>query len=245
MLIGFYTSTFNDRPIEEVLNFAKTSGFDAIEIDVGGHIKSPDNVGNVVKAARDQGLRVSSIAFFGNQLDPDAAKRRELRKQTAAYASAAAEAGVPILVIFPGRDQTASEEENYESFASHMNDMLSSTPSSALSIAIENWPGQTTITSRPRPAVGRSCYPWSKTVDSVSNLTLRICYASGSTPTGPSRRLRTGSRSCTRRIRRLTPSASMRSATMVRDGGATRCPDRASWIGRSSCARRNRPDTTT
>jgi sugar phosphate isomerase/epimerase len=141
MQIGFYTSTFNDRPIEEVLDFAKTSGFDVIEIDVGGHIKSPGNVGNVVKAARDQGLRVSSIALFGNQLDPDAAKRRELRKQTAAYASAAAEAGVPILVIFPGRDQTASEEENYESFASHVNDMLSSTPSSALSIAIENWPG--------------------------------------------------------------------------------------------------------
>ena len=76
MQIGFYTSTFNDRPIEEVLDFAKASGFDAIEIDVGGHIKSPDNVGSVVKAARDHGLRVSSIAFFGNQLDPDAAKRR-------------------------------------------------------------------------------------------------------------------------------------------------------------------------
>jgi sugar phosphate isomerase/epimerase len=141
MQIGFYTSTFNDRPIEEVLDFAKASGFDAVEIDVGGHIKSPDNVGKVVKAARDHGLRVSSIAFFGNQLDPDVAKRRELRRQTAAYAGAVAEAGVPILVIFPGRDQMASEEENYESFASHVNDVLSSAPSGALSIAIENWPG--------------------------------------------------------------------------------------------------------
>jgi sugar phosphate isomerase/epimerase len=141
MQIGFYTSTFNDRPIEEVLEFAKASGFDAVEIDVGGHIKSPDNVGKVVRAARDHGLRVSSIAFFGNQLDPDVAKRQALRRQTAAYAGAVAEAGVPILVIFPGRDQMESEEENYESFASHVNDMLSSTPSSALSIAIENWPG--------------------------------------------------------------------------------------------------------
>ena len=141
MQIGFYTSTFNDRPIEEVLDFAKASGFDAVEIDVGGHIKSPDNVGKVVKAARDHGLRISSVALFGNQLDPDATKRQEIRKQTAAYVGAVAEAGVPILVVFPGRDQTASEEENYENFASHVNSMLSSAPSGALSIVIENWPG--------------------------------------------------------------------------------------------------------
>jgi sugar phosphate isomerase/epimerase len=162
MQIGFYTSTFNDRPIEEVLDFAKASGFDAIEIDVGGHIKSPDNVGKVVKAAHDHGLRVSSIAFFGNQLDPDPAKRQELRRQTAAYAGAVAEAGVPILVIFPGRDQTALEEENYESFASHVNDMLSSTPS-VLSIAIENWPGPNNdyIATTPRG--------WEKLLSLVTN----------------------------------------------------------------------------
>jgi hypothetical protein len=245
MQIGFYTSTFNDRPIEEVLDFAKASGFDAIEIDVGGHIKSPDNVGKVVKAARDHGLRVSSIAFFGNQLDPDAAKRQELRKQTAAYAGAVAEAGVPILVMFPGRDQTAPEEKNYESFASHVNDILRALKAARYPLRLKTGLGRTTILSRRRPAVGRGCSPWSQTDASVSNSTLRICYGSASTPTPPSRRLRTGSRSCMRRIRRLTPSASMRSAIMARDGGATPCPDRASLIGGSSCARRNRPDTTT
>ena len=45
MQIGFYTSTFSDRPIEEVFDFARASGFDAVEIDVGGHIKSPGKVG--------------------------------------------------------------------------------------------------------------------------------------------------------------------------------------------------------
>ena len=72
MKIGFYTSTFNDRPFEEVADFAEEAGFDAIEIDVGGHIKTPDRVADAVKIARDRGLFVASITFFGNQLDADA-----------------------------------------------------------------------------------------------------------------------------------------------------------------------------
>lgn len=141
MQIGFYTSTFNDRPIEEVLDFARASGFDALEIDVGGHIKSPDQVGKVVTAARARGLIVSSIALFGNQLDPDPAKREALRKSTADYVSAIAEAGVPVLVVFPGRDATVSEDANYKDFADYVNSLLASPRSGALALAIENWPG--------------------------------------------------------------------------------------------------------
>src|SRR5262245_28889447 len=111
MKIGFYTSTFNDRPLEEVLDFAREAGFDAIEIDVGGHIKTPDNVASAVAKARERGLYVSSITFFGNQLDPDASKRKELRAATADFAKAISAAKVPIFVIFPGHDGTASEED--------------------------------------------------------------------------------------------------------------------------------------
>jgi sugar phosphate isomerase/epimerase len=141
MKIGFYTSTFNDRPIDEVLDFARASGFDAVEVDVGGHIKSPDKVASVAAAARNRGLIVSSIALFGNQLDPDSAKRKTLRMETADYARAAAAAGVPILVIFPGRDETASDDDNYRSFADHLNGLMNTAGGGALTFAIENWPG--------------------------------------------------------------------------------------------------------
>jgi sugar phosphate isomerase/epimerase len=141
MKIGFYTSTFNDRPVEEVLDFAREAGFEAIEIDVGGHIKSPDNVGPVVKQARDRGLFVCSITFFGNQLDPDADKRKDLRARTADFAKAAGDAKVPVLVIFPGRDDTASDDDNYQSFAELVNSLLAQTSGSGLEFAIENWPG--------------------------------------------------------------------------------------------------------
>lgn len=65
MKIGFYTSTFNDRPFEEVVDFAASAGFDAIEIDVGGHIKTPDRVEAAVALARSRNLFVSSITYFG------------------------------------------------------------------------------------------------------------------------------------------------------------------------------------
>jgi sugar phosphate isomerase/epimerase len=139
MRIGFYTSTFNDRPFEEVADFAQAVGFDAIEIDVGAHIKAPDQVAGAVKAARDRGLYVSSITLFGNQLEPDATKRHELRARTHDLARAVAAADVPIFVLFPGHDNTADDDANYKSFAEHANALTVANPK--LSFAIENWPG--------------------------------------------------------------------------------------------------------
>jgi sugar phosphate isomerase/epimerase len=140
MKIGFYTSTFNDRPVEEVLDFAKDAGFDAIELDVNGHIKSPENVAPVVAKARERNLFVSNITYFGNQNDSDVGKRKELRSLTTEFAKAAGEAKVPIMVIFPGRGETTTEEDDYKSFAELVNGLIAQT-GSALSFAIENWPG--------------------------------------------------------------------------------------------------------
>ncbi len=141
MRIGFYTSTFNDRPLEEVVDFAASAGFDAIEIDVGGHIRTPDRVRAAVALARDRNLFVSSITYFGNQLDSDRTKRGELRTRTEEFAEAIGDAGVPIFVIFPGRDDSADEETNYDDFADFANRLIARTTSSGLTFAVENWPG--------------------------------------------------------------------------------------------------------
>ncbi len=141
MRIGFFTSTFGDRPFEEVLDFAKASGFDAIEIDGNSHIGSAEKVAPVVAAARERGLFVAAIACVGNQLDPDRKARTELHVATGDFARAAGESKVPILVIFPGNDAGAAEADNYRDFADYTNDLLAATAGSGLSIAIENWPG--------------------------------------------------------------------------------------------------------
>ena len=63
MKIGFFTSTFSDRPIGEILDFAKEAGFDAIEIDANSHIKTADQVAPIVAQARDRGLFVAAITL--------------------------------------------------------------------------------------------------------------------------------------------------------------------------------------
>ena len=139
MKIAFYTSTFNDRPVEETLDFARDAGFDAIEIDIGGHIKTPDRVGAVMRGAADRGLGVAAVTLFGNQLDPDAEKRSSLRALTRDFAQALAASAAPIFVLFPGHDPTVSEDTNYRDFANHATGLLALAP--RLAIAIENWPG--------------------------------------------------------------------------------------------------------
>jgi sugar phosphate isomerase/epimerase len=141
MKIGFFTSTFSDRAVEEVLDFAASAKFDAVEFDARSHIKTPDAVAKVVAQARDRGLAVSSIALTGNQLEPDDARRAELRNETLRFAEAVGAAGVSIFIIFPGRDVSAAEDHNYKAFADHANALLDATSRTRLSIAIENWPG--------------------------------------------------------------------------------------------------------
>ena len=69
MKIGFYTSTFNDRPLEEVADFAASAGFDAIEIDVGGHIKTPDRVADAVAPVLgDLGLVLHDVEHAGTSI---------------------------------------------------------------------------------------------------------------------------------------------------------------------------------
>jgi sugar phosphate isomerase/epimerase len=139
MKVAFYTSTFNDRSVEETLDFARDAGFDAIEIDIGGHIKTPDRIGAVMGAAADRGLAVAAVTLFGNQLDPDPEKRASLRARTRDFAQGLAASAAPILVLFPGRDPTVSEDANYQDFADYAAGLLAHAPQ--LAIVVENWPG--------------------------------------------------------------------------------------------------------
>lgn len=141
MKIGFYTSTFKDRPVAEVFEFATEAGFDAIELDIDGHVKTPDKVGVVVAEARNRGLFVSSITLFGGQLDSDAQRRTELRARTNEFALAISEAKVPLFVLFSGYDASMSEDDNYMEFAEHAKALLAATADSDLEFAVENWPG--------------------------------------------------------------------------------------------------------
>ena len=125
MKIGFYTSTFNDRPLEEVLDFAKDAGFDAIEIDVGGHIKTPDNVAPVRSRKRASAVCSSPRSrWSATSSIPTPANARSCEPAPPTLRGCRARRMFPILVIFPGRDSTMSEEDNYKGFAELANELI-------------------------------------------------------------------------------------------------------------------------
>ena len=80
MQIGFLTAPFGGEPLENVVKFASGAGFDALEVaaDPGSSHIDPANLSaadakKIVKLVEGAGLRISSLAFYGNLTDPDPA----------------------------------------------------------------------------------------------------------------------------------------------------------------------------
>ena len=72
---------------------------------------------------------------------PTLEKRKELRDRTFAFAAAVGAEQVPILVIFPGRDGTMPDDDNYKASPTIVNGLIEATAASGPDFAIENWPG--------------------------------------------------------------------------------------------------------
>ena len=139
MKVAFYTSTLGDQPVHEVIQWAKEAGFDGIEIDVNRHLSG--SPGTIVELARSAELEVPSITLFGNLLHSDQAEREKIRSHARAIAKEAINAGVPILVLFPGRNEQADEATNYQDIAGFLNELASLSNDGSFRIALENWPG--------------------------------------------------------------------------------------------------------
>jgi len=140
MKFAFYTSVFGELSLQEVAGFAQDGGFDGVEIDFGRHIREPENTASAVGIAREAGLEVCAITVFGNLLDRDADARNRIRNRIAQVFAEASGIKIPALVVFPGRNESISEEQNYEDIAEFFENLLAK-GSSGTKVVIENWPG--------------------------------------------------------------------------------------------------------
>jgi len=141
MKFGFYTAVFGDLSLQEVAEWAKQAGFDGVEIDVARHVNDPVNTTSAVEMVRNAGLEVCALTVFGNLLDQNAGERNRVRDLVKRALAEATEADVPALVVFPGRNETISEDENYHDVAEFL-DTLAAGSLSETKILIENWPGR-------------------------------------------------------------------------------------------------------
>lgn len=82
MKLGVFTHVFGEKPFEEILDNVSELGLDAIEIGVGGYLKSsfcdpkemlenPEKLKSFKKTIDDRGISISALSCHGNPLAPD------------------------------------------------------------------------------------------------------------------------------------------------------------------------------
>lgn len=141
MEIGFYTAIMGDRPIEEVAEWAAGAGFVDLEVDYWRHGGDAVGLRAAIGAVRAAGLNVSTITTFGNLLDADHTSRERVRAAVRTAVDVAAEAGIALVCTFPGRDETASEDDNYSQIAAFYTALTEQAARGKVKVILENWPG--------------------------------------------------------------------------------------------------------
>jgi sugar phosphate isomerase/epimerase len=139
--IAFFTAVFADQPIEWIADWAANAGFDALELDVARHIGNPAQAGQAIAAVRQRGLEVCTLTYFGNLLDANREARARHQANVTATIEAALEHDVPLVCTFPGRDEQATEPENYRQLADFYGPLAARAASGNVKVIMENWPG--------------------------------------------------------------------------------------------------------
>ncbi len=141
MKIAFFTAVFADQSIEWIADWAANAGFDALELDVARHIGNPAQARRAIAAVRQRGLEVCTLTYFGNLLDANREARARHQANVTATIEAALEHHVPLVCTFPGRDEQATEPENYRQLADFYGPLATRAASGDVKVIMENWPG--------------------------------------------------------------------------------------------------------
>ena len=155
---GLLTAILDGWTYEEAVDIAAEMGFKCLEvacwpagkaerryagvshIDAERVLEDDAYAQHVLDVAAAKGIRISSLAFYPNALDPDPAKREPAIAHLKALIKASAKLGVNMVTTFIGRDQTKSVEENIELFKQIWPDLISLAESCGVRIGIENCP---------------------------------------------------------------------------------------------------------
>jgi sugar phosphate isomerase/epimerase len=172
MKLGLLTAPFPRRSLAQVAAWAASEGFETLEVAswpaAGAERRRYAGTSHLdvtrldAPAVRDvldrHGLEISALAYYPNNLHPDAAVRRAANTHLKKVIDAAATLGVPVVGTFVGRDQTKSVPESVRLFKRVWPGLVDHAESRGVKVAIENcpmifswdeWPGGTNLASTP------------------------------------------------------------------------------------------------
>jgi sugar phosphate isomerase/epimerase len=142
--LGLLTAAFPHRTLEDVAAWAGGAGFDALEVHCppGAELDI------------DVELEISALAYYPNNLDPDAAARDAAHAHLRRVIDASARLGVGLVCTFAGADPAKPLDENLEEFRRVWPPLVAYAEERGVRIAIENcpmvfsrdrWPGGTNL----------------------------------------------------------------------------------------------------
>jgi sugar phosphate isomerase/epimerase len=170
--LGLLTAPFPRRSLGKVAEWAAGEGFEMLEVAcwpaAGGerrryagtsHIDVTRLDADAVRGTLEKhGLEISSLAYYPNNLHPDARERRAANTHLRKVIDAAAALEVPIVGTFVGRDRTKNVPDNFREFKKVWPRLVDHAESRGVKIAIENcpmlfsydeWPGGTNLAATP------------------------------------------------------------------------------------------------
>src|SRR4029078_7164132 len=98
------------------------------------------DVGKVRDVLDRNGLEISSLAYYPNNLHPDPGERRDANTHLRTVVDAAARLGVPTVGTFVGRDPTKNVPDNFREFRKVWPRLVAYAEGKGVSIAMENCP---------------------------------------------------------------------------------------------------------
>ena len=155
---GLLTAILDGWTYEEAVDIAAEMGFSCLEvacwpagkaerryagvshIDAERVLADDDYAKHVLDVAAAKNIRISSLAFYPNVLDPDQEKSETAIAHLKALIRASAKLGVNMVTTFIGKDQHKTLEENIELFKQVWPDIILLAEENGVKVGIENCP---------------------------------------------------------------------------------------------------------
>lgn len=174
MKMGFVSAILQDLSFEEMIDFASEQGFECVEVACWPkgkaerryagvtHINADElddaKMAYIMDYCKKKNVKISSLAFYPNTLDPDLEKRQVAIDHIKKLIVASGKMGINLVTTFIGRMQDKTVEENLSEFEKVWKPIIALAEENKVKVAIENcpmlfgpdqWPGGQNLATTP------------------------------------------------------------------------------------------------
>lgn len=157
MKLGFLTVPFPDTPLMEVADWARSVGFEALEIacwpkstgptrryagttHIDADATSADEARDILAALTEKGITVSALGYYPNPLHPDPAHREAVIGHLKKVVTTAGQMGIGVVNTFCGGDQAKNVDDNWADALTVWPDVIAFARDHGVKLAFENCP---------------------------------------------------------------------------------------------------------